>query len=773
MDENGNKGLIKKIKELLERLKKAIEKRKQERKDGKLTPAVFERELKTLEKKLEQVEEQDDIHTDALRDVAATLEKITGSIENGELRNATAEEIKENLTIVGNKIAAMAAKGSEPYTVTSQTLDDVLQRAFGKKQEDLYVVTEDGQKMLSPSVKIAFDKQDGKKADVYLILDEKGSNPLGAKIKVNKKGDFEKITFEKVAFGHSGETYRTIGMPEKNFELMPLDALRSRPLQEIIGEALFQSSEEYLKARIEKGYNMANEWKSISGTKDNPYTRDEFQCIHDDAGRYCIKDRLHDTMIAFSYDKKEKSFIATFYSDAKNGFDVNGDEGSVVMKVWKQPQPNGKSKLGYTIATSPNADIILDTEMAQKALRMIIPDKETRTEMNNVRHGNKNLRWDKTGGELVIDANREKIIELRNEIEKQLRSQKGLDGYFVSFRSTRHGKETQLVISAPNKADREKGKSEYIINFDKKGNIKSHLWSSYDISKGERNKPAPVVSTSKNFVNKVLDKEGFSKKDLCVCFQVVKESLQAVDEKLKGQGMQGFSQDLTTSQATNMILQDSVLLQEWVRLAKDAIIENNMRGELGERKLINMILEEAERRDGVYPNAEYKEALIRNVDDLYFALAENGVIETSLSDTKKITHMYEGKEEDVQHFEATGYASDKARDEAAKNYMQMTEMSEYEPPEYENMSRYEDIPQEDYETAMREWNEEDRLHRAEREQEEAEYIATYGADDLPIAPSPELAPIPTADSALMPHGGKQEKINNSKTTKPKSVEMGD
>ena len=58
-----NKKLIEKIRELLKKLGEAIRKRKQEKRDGKLTPAVFERELKAVEKKLEQFEEQDDIHT--------------------------------------------------------------------------------------------------------------------------------------------------------------------------------------------------------------------------------------------------------------------------------------------------------------------------------------------------------------------------------------------------------------------------------------------------------------------------------------------------------------------------------------------------------------------------------------------------------------------------------------------------------------------------------------------------------------------------------------
>ena len=97
-----NKNIIEKIRELLKRLKEALRKRAQERRDGKLTPAVFEKQLKEMEHRLQEFEEQDDIHSDCLRDVAETLEKITGRIEHVDLRNATYEFIGANLNKVAN-----------------------------------------------------------------------------------------------------------------------------------------------------------------------------------------------------------------------------------------------------------------------------------------------------------------------------------------------------------------------------------------------------------------------------------------------------------------------------------------------------------------------------------------------------------------------------------------------------------------------------------------------------------------------------------------------
>lgn len=672
-----NKKLIEKIRELLKKLGEAIRKRKQEKRDGKLTPAVFERELKAVEKKLEQFEEQDDIHTDALRDVAETLEKITGSIENGELRNASIEEIAANMENVSKKVEKIAEKGREPFTVSSTTLEDVLKKTFGNtvKTEDFYTASENGERLLSPNVKFAFDKQEGKAADVYMILD--GANcPLTAlKIKVNKKDGLEKIGFDKVPVSRTVESYRlnTRGN-EKSLELMPLDSLRSLSIQEVIGESLFQSSEEYMKARMQKGYKMAEEWKSISGTKDSPFTMDEFQCINDDTLGYCIKDRIHDTMIALKFNKEDRSFTANFFSNVTEGFNANPKDGETVMKIQKVTNKNGHSNLKYSVSTSPNADIILDTPMAQKALHMALPNNFDFDRLNDARKKGDGRFIDETGGEFVKGANRDKIIMLRNEIETQLRSQKGLDGYFVGMKSMRHGKETQIVISAPDKS----GKSEYTINFDKQGNIKAHLWSSYDITTGKRSKPEPVVKAANNFVNKVLDKELFSKNELCVCYQVVKDSLQAVDERLKEQGF-SFSQNMEVDTATNRFIYDNSFLEQWADLAGEAILANRMKGKLDDaHELVNLILNQAEIRDGVYPNADYKEALVNNVNNLYYTLSEKGIIDDAFS--KSISYEYAGREKDsVQHFEAVGYSSAEAQNEAAQEYAQMAGAFEEDP----------------------------------------------------------------------------------------------
>ena len=724
-----NKRLIEKIKELWKRLMNAINKKMRDMRDGKPMPAVFEKELRAVQQKLEQFEEQDDIHTDALRDVAETLEKITGSLENGKLRNASPEEIAINLSGVNSKFEEIMKRGKEAFTVTSSTLEDVLKKAFGEnvKIEDFYTKTEDGERVLSPDIKFAFDKQEGKAADVYMILDRAGMPLTALKVNVNKNDGLERIGFDKIPVSRTGASYRlgTRGN-EESLELMPLDKYQNLPLQEIMATALFQSSKEYMQARIKKGYSMAEEWASISGTKDSPYTRDEFQCFNDEELGYCIKDRHHDSMIAFKLNKEDKSYTATFYSNVKEGFEVDPSEGETVLKI----QKDGRSNLTFAVSTSPNADIILNTEMAQKALHMVLPNENDVLKINMARQGNDRF-MEVTGGELVKGANRDKIIMLRNEIEQQLRSQKGLDGYFVSFKSTRHGKETQIVISAPEKA----GKSEYTINFDKAGNIKSHLWSSVDIATGKRGKPEPVVKTAKNFVNKVLDKEAFSKNELCVCYQVVKNSLQAVDDRLQEQGF-SFSQNMETDSATNKFIFDNSLLEQWAELAGDAILANHMSGKLNnEHELVNLILNQAEIRDGYYPNIEFREALASNMDKLYYALSEKGIIDDAFS--KTISYEYAGrKEASVQHFEAVGYSSAEAQSEAAQEYAQMAGAFEEDPftvEDYREMARqYEESEAYMQEMMRGGWN----VYEQAQNHEEA-VAATMPEDYAPEPPEPE------------------------------------
>ncbi len=670
-----NKNFIEKIKELLERLREAIKKRAMEKQNGKITPAIFEKQLKEVERKLEEFDEQDAIHSDCLRDVAETLEKITGVIENGELRNATIESINANFNAVQNKLDRIQEKGTEPYVVTAETLEEVLNKAFRKTANDFYITTPEGDKVLSPDVNFVIDKQSGKAADVYMVINNLNTAPTAMKIDVNKdvESGIEKISFEQVhnisrhidKQGNERFHLSTSANECETLEKVSLDNLRQEPLAKVIGEALFQGSKEYQTARLQKGYHMADEWKNITGTKDSPYTKDEFQCYTDKTLGYCIKDRINNSMIALKFDDTEKSYTATYFSNVTKGFEVNPEEGEQVLKVQKIVQDNGKANLSYSISTSPNADKILDTEMAQKAFSMTIPNRANLDTINAAR-GSELSRTNEPqpsfGGSLVQDANRDKIIMLRNEIEKQLRSKKGLDSYFVAFRSTRHGKESQIVISAPDKI----GKSEYTINFDKQGNIKSHLWSSFDIATGKRNKPTPVVRTSKNFINKVLDKEALSKNELCVCYQIVRDSLKAVDDKLQEQGLT-FSQNMEADRTSDKAIFENALIEQWADLAKDAIVANGLRGRINdEHELVNLILNQAEVRDGVYPNAEFKAALVDNIDNVYYALSEKNVIDDAFS--KRIASKYAGREEVVQIFEAVGYASNEARDAMAQQF---------------------------------------------------------------------------------------------------------
>lgn len=674
------KKLFERIRAFFASLRDALRKRAQERRDGKFTPAVFERELKKVEQKLDELEEQDAVNIDCLRDVAETLEKITGVIEGGDLKNATPEEVHQHLQKAERQLENAKARGAEPFTVKAERIDDVMLKAFGVKTEELYI-EQDGKKVLSPNVKFGLQKKEDGKADVFMIIDNGKDTPRAMRLNVSKEDDGqekkEKVVFEKIPVFRSanGEGKYTVYDSVTNLEMMSLDAplskddpqaLREKSLNEIIGNAFFKASYEYTQARIAKGEKIAQQWSEISGTMELPYEKDEYHCVHDREKGYLIRDRHAKSVLAIKYDKDTKSCIATYYPNVESGFDIKPEDGIEVLNVHKFQQ-GGKHHLEYSVSTSPAADKILDTEMAQTALHLIIPDSFDFEKLNNVRHGNQKEEWDNTGGAHVKGAGQEKVAALRNEIESQLRSKKGLDDYFVEMHHVRHGKESQIIISAPDKV----GKPKYVINFDKEGNVKTHLWSAIDLATGKRTKPQPVIKSGKNRINKVLDEAAFSTPELCVCYQVIKESMSAVAENLKINDKALFERQ---DSAVESKLYENEVIERAAEMAKEAIIATNMKGQIvNDHQFINRILDAWELHTKEYPDASVREILENNMEKLYYEMSQKGILEDAFS--KVVAREYAGEKDAFipERFESVGYSNEEDKRRAAAEFVSAEE----------------------------------------------------------------------------------------------------
>ena len=375
-----------KIAKFLDELRKLFakwSKDRQLRRAAKNTPAVFERvekDISKLQEKVEAMDEQDAIQCDCLRDVADTLAKVTGVLQRGDLKNATPEVVEQTIAAMNKDLDETIAKASQKFTISADTLDEAVKQMYGRDLASLYVTDENGNRKISPDVKIFVDKRDnGQPNDIYLTvmskirdsdgnvaLDEDGKEiirPITAKVTLQKSlsdNETVKLTLEKVggyitAEGklHTDNDYYDEFPPAYSKEAW--EKAKDVPLEDVLGEALFHATVEYKQARIAKGEQMIADMQSISGTPSKPYKNGEYLCIYEPERGYCIKDRETKNMLCLKYDKEQKALVGTLHRDV-DGFE--SDEGAFeVMRI--ERGENGRPR--FAVMTSPNADKILDS----------------------------------------------------------------------------------------------------------------------------------------------------------------------------------------------------------------------------------------------------------------------------------------------------------------------------------------------------------------------------------------------------------------------------
>lgn len=627
-----------KIAKFLDELRKLFakwSKDRQLRRAAKNTPAVFERvekDISKLQEKVEAMDEQDAIQCDCLRDVADTLAKVTGVLQRGDLKNATPEVVEQTIAAMNKDLDETIAKASQKFTISADTLDEAVKQMYGRDLASLYVTDENGNRKISPDVKIFVDKRDnGQPNDIYLTvmskirdsdgnvaLDEDGKEiirPITAKVTLQKSlsdNETVKLTLEKVggyitAEGklHTDNDYYDEFPPAYSKEAW--EKAKDVPLEDVLGEALFHATVEYKQARIAKGEQMIADMQSISGTPSKPYKNGEYLCIYEPERGYCIKDRETKNMLCLKYDKEQKALVGTLHRDV-DGFE--SDEGAFeVMRI--ERGENGRPR--FAVMTSPNADKILDSPMAQQYMEKFGIDLEA---FNNARYGGSAY---KTGGEMLEPAQAKKTaFVLEEEIRKKLRSSTGLDGYevYANF-SGRKKAETFVKIVTPSK-------SEFIINFDKKGAVKTQLWK----EKGEGKKVIPVIKKSgSNKIDKILSKDAFKQPELCACYTVTRECIDLVAELTKDSGLTQSIENMKAKKETNIKLEAQAKAEEWAAVFENAIIATDYKGKAEPDVILDMISEEIERSTGEYPDARTRQNIKEATDDIIWKLSEHGTID--------------------------------------------------------------------------------------------------------------------------------------------------
>ena len=275
---NYDENVIKIILSALAKLKEAFRARKRKKYDYYATP--FEEKVEQLEKQLNNLDEQDAVFCDCLRDVAETLEKISGSIVGGELKGITPDEFFD----LFNEIEKNLSNTSNKFILSDKKVETVLKETFGNDVLDkVYKKDEKDQRLLTDNVKFYMAKS-GDRADLYMMI---GENAVKIS-KIQKDNDNEVLFLDKTKlYEKDGKVY--LNNPENS---MPLEQLHLAPnltIEKAIGKAMFRCEKDYLDARKAKGENIRSQAAEITGTESSPFKKDTLRCFVDDKGYY-IKD---------------------------------------------------------------------------------------------------------------------------------------------------------------------------------------------------------------------------------------------------------------------------------------------------------------------------------------------------------------------------------------------------------------------------------------------------------------------------------------------------
>ena len=488
---NYDENVIKIILSALAKLKEAFKARKRKKYDYYTTP--FEEKVEQLEKQLNNLDEQDAVFCDCLRDVAETLEKISGSIVGGELKGITPDEFFD----LFNEIEKNLSNTSNKFILSDKKVETVLKETFGNDVLDkVYKKDEKDQRLLTDNVKFYMAKS-GDRADLYMMI---GENAVKIS-KIQKDNDNEVLFLDKTKlYEKDGKVY--LNNPENS---MPLEQLHLAPnltIEKAIGKAMFRCEKDYLDARKAKGENIRSQAAEITGTESSPFKKDTLRCFVDDKGYY-IKDEKENDMLMFKYDSKEHSITAFYTTDQIK-------EPIEAMKLI-----NRNETTQYSFKTNKRIDQLLGSDIVQKYFHaMGISQQDYRAMRSNVE--------EKTKGAYVDEAGLKKVIQLQEALNEHFKTTKGFEGYRTDLDHLPDNK-TQLKIITPDN-------NMYYINFEKSGEIKTQLWASAPTeNRTHSDTITPVISTFNGTSDKIIDIKIFRSAEFNKCYASVAAALETID----------------------------------------------------------------------------------------------------------------------------------------------------------------------------------------------------------------------------------------------------
>lgn len=628
---------ISKIRMFIEKIKAFFRKHKNK------NESEFEKKVEELEKKLEGFEKQDSVHSNCLKNIAQTLEKITGVLEGDNANDISSNSLLQDFERINKDLEDLKNKSSRDYTISEGRIEDALSKAFSEDIMDkIYVNDENGNRVLSPDVKF-FISRDNKKSGAYLMI----GNEAVKISKIKKESVDENTIEEKIVlkkrklYPRDDKFYLTSDPNEPNavpLEQMDLTGIDS--IEKAIGTAVFRSKKEYLKARKAKSEEKYKEMLSISGTADHPYEVDNYHCIKDDQKGYCIKNRHTNGMISMKVetkdvadgqnkDSKKKMQVITVMYSKVDGFD-SVTEPIPVMTLTREINDKNirDNSFRYTIKSNPDADNLMDTPMARKWLEACGVPVDQYIQMRNINN-------DSISTHNFDSKSYHRVDVFRKALEQHFRSTKGLEKYRVDVDDTIKNKTCVKVITPD--------KCEYLINFDKSGNIKNHQW----IDSGEDQKPITVIKSSKNKFDKVLNNKVLMPSELKVCYKAVQESMSSIIQQAMsrpimqntqssgdvlrntevGSFIKAASSMALDKSADRVALQYASLVKEAASYAQNGIIANHINGQLDDRSLVNIIMNEAEAQRGAYPAQSYRDAVQNQIEQIKLELSKTGVVD--------------------------------------------------------------------------------------------------------------------------------------------------
>lgn len=560
-------------------------------------PKVFEQKLQDINNQLVELQEQGDVQADCLSDVAESLEKVTLMLQGGDIKNASGKVMTaaiNQLDLLKNDI--------DNYIVTHKQLEGALLDAFGKVERDKNgKEIQGGKKVLPPLYEgEGENRKITDKFGIYVDLTKSGVPDIYLKY----NNEFAKLSYSEVE--KDGVKSRTLRVNEARIFNMSERALlteatfdRSLSLEEAVTSTLAQNKETVLEARMKKGEKMISEYQSISGTVKDPYKWKNYECAEID-GNYCIRDLETNGMIRFSFDSKEKKFLANYFPQTGADFASEG-KGKEVLSIVS----TGIGQRADLHAHN-NAYKILSTPMAEKFF-----------ENSGVAYKQLKEAFDKpiekTNGETVLPRNLPVFKAMAEEIKKNLEITNH-SGYSVQPRSTKSGSE--INIKAPNG-------DLYKLNFRKNGEIKDHIYKPF--KEGHYQEKIHLFKSSskgaKEKVSRVINDEntsGVQKNQMCILYAAIMDAADKTYEK--------HAQLLYTAIDDNTI-QDINLnsnIKKWAEYGLSALDAQNAQRVPDAERLAYTIATEMKNRTGKYPSKDEIKIMTEKYNDIRSEMQDMG-----------------------------------------------------------------------------------------------------------------------------------------------------